>query len=35
VAAMPQPSKSFCLACYSGKYPVPVSPKTGKFILEA
>ncbi|MGE5254056.1 MAG: amidophosphoribosyltransferase [Planctomycetaceae bacterium] len=34
VGAMPQPSKSFCLACYSGKYPVPVSPKTGKFSLE-
>jgi amidophosphoribosyltransferase len=34
VGAMPQPSDSFCLACYSGKYPVPFSSKTSKFILE-
>jgi amidophosphoribosyltransferase len=34
VGAMPQPSDSFCLACYSGKYPVPFSPKTSKFVLE-
>jgi len=34
VGAMPQARKSFCLACYSGKYPVPISPKTGKLSLE-
>ncbi|KPK93582.1 MAG: amidophosphoribosyltransferase [Deltaproteobacteria bacterium SM23_61] len=34
VGAMPQPRKSFCLACYNGKYPVPVSPETDKFTLE-
>lgn len=34
VGAMPQPSDSFCLACYSGKYPVLFSPKTSKFVLE-
>ena len=35
VGAMPQASDNFCLACYSGKYPVPFSPqKTTKFILE-
>jgi amidophosphoribosyltransferase len=34
VGAMPQTSHSFCLACYTGKYPVPVSAKTSKFSLE-
>jgi len=34
VDAMPQASDSFCLACYSGRYPIPVSPKISKFVLE-
>jgi amidophosphoribosyltransferase len=34
VGAMPQSSDSFCLACYSGKYPVSISSKTGKLALE-
>jgi amidophosphoribosyltransferase len=34
VGAMPQSSDSFCLACFTGKYPVPVSPRTGKWVLE-
>ncbi len=34
VQAMPQPSDSFCLACYSGHYPIQISSKVGKFSLE-
>jgi amidophosphoribosyltransferase len=34
VHAMPQASDSFCLACYSGHYPVTFSPKTHKYSLE-
>ena len=34
VEAMPQPSDSFCLACYSGHYPVTISPGVSKFSLE-
>jgi amidophosphoribosyltransferase len=34
VGAMPQSSDSFCLACFTGKYPVPVSPRTTKWVLE-
>ncbi len=34
VDAMPQRSDGFCLACYSGKYPVDISPRTNKFSLE-
>jgi amidophosphoribosyltransferase len=34
VGAMPQSRNSFCLACFTGKYPVPVSPGTGKLALE-
>jgi len=34
VGAMPQGSDSFCLACYTGNYPVSFSPKTNKFSLE-
>ncbi len=34
VGAMPQPGDSFCLACYSGNYPVPFSSHTNKFSLE-
>jgi amidophosphoribosyltransferase len=34
VGSMPQPSDSFCLACYSGHYRVTFSSKTDKFSLE-
>ncbi len=34
VGAMPQSRDSFCLACFTGKYPVPVSPQTHKLTLE-
>ena len=34
VKAMPQPSDSFCLACYSGHYPVHISSDVDKFSLE-
>jgi amidophosphoribosyltransferase len=34
VGAMPQSRDSFCLACFTGKYPVPVSPQTSKLALE-
>ncbi len=34
VGAMPQPSDSFCLACFNGKYPVSFSSHTTKFALE-
>jgi amidophosphoribosyltransferase len=34
VGAMPQPSDSFCLACYTGSYPVRFSRQTDKFSLE-
>ncbi len=34
VGSMPQPSNSFCLACYDGRYPLSVSPQTSKFSLE-
>jgi amidophosphoribosyltransferase len=34
VGAMPQSRDSFCLACYTGKYPVSVSPQTSKLALE-
>jgi len=34
VGAMSHSSNSFCLACFTGKYPVPVSPRTGKWVLE-
>ncbi|HSR13773.1 MAG TPA: amidophosphoribosyltransferase, partial [Thermodesulfobacteriota bacterium] len=35
VGAMPQPDDSFCLACFTGKYPVSFSSKVSKFSLEA
>jgi amidophosphoribosyltransferase len=25
---------SFCLACFNGKYPLPVDPELDKFIME-
>lgn len=34
VKSMPQASDSFCLACYSGKYPVSVPSEVDKFSLE-
>ena len=34
VRAMPQSSDSFCLACYSGHYPVHISSQVDKFSLE-
>jgi amidophosphoribosyltransferase len=34
VESMPQPSDSFCLACYNGHYSVPICPKTDKHALE-
>ena len=29
-----QDEKNFCLACFNGKYPVPVDPNLDKFIME-
>ena len=34
VRATQQPVSNFCLACFSGEYPVPVDPTTDKFIME-
>jgi amidophosphoribosyltransferase len=34
VRATGQPENSFCLACFSGQYPVPVDPSVDKFIME-
>ena len=34
VRATNQPESNFCLACFSGKYPVPVDPSVDKFIME-
>ena len=34
VKATGQDSESFCLACFNGKYPVPVDPSVDKFIME-
>ncbi len=34
VGSMPQPSDSFCLACYNGHYEVPISAKIHKMSLE-
>jgi amidophosphoribosyltransferase len=34
VGAMPQASDSFCLACYSGRYPVHISSEVDKFSFE-
>lgn len=34
VRATGQPENSFCLACFTGEYPVPVDPSVDKFIME-
>ena len=34
VNATGQPEENFCLACFDGKYPVPVDPSIDKFIME-
>ena len=34
VRATGRPEKEFCLACFTGKYPVPVDPALDKYIME-
>jgi len=34
IRATRQPGDSFCLACFTGEYPVPVDPTVDKFIME-
>ena len=34
VRATGQPASNFCLACFTGEYPIPVDPKLDKFIME-
>ena len=34
VRATEQPQNEFCLACFNGRYPVPVDPKLDKYIME-
>lgn len=34
VRATGQPSNRFCLACFTGKYPIPFDPKLDKYIME-
>src|SRR6267154_1109025 len=34
VKATSRPANSFCLACFNGKYPLPVDPALDKFIME-
>ncbi len=34
VRASRQPENEFCLACFNGKYPLPVDPTVDKFIME-
>jgi amidophosphoribosyltransferase len=34
VRATGQREDSFCMACFNGKYPVPVDPNVDKFIME-
>ena len=29
-----QPESKFCLACFTGDYPVPVDPSLDKYIME-
>src|SRR5205809_1551436 len=34
VKATGQPTNQFCLACFTGHYPLPVDPQLDKFIME-
>jgi amidophosphoribosyltransferase len=34
VRATGQPQNQFCLACFTGEYPVPVDPNLDKHIME-
>jgi amidophosphoribosyltransferase len=34
IRATRQPENSFCLACFTGSYPIPVDPNVDKFIME-
>jgi amidophosphoribosyltransferase len=34
VRATGQPEESFCLACFTGNYPLPVDPELDKYIME-
>ncbi|MDQ2868246.1 MAG: amidophosphoribosyltransferase [Verrucomicrobiota bacterium] len=34
IKATGQPADSFCLACFTGNYPLPVDPELDKFIME-
>jgi hypothetical protein len=34
VRATGHPEQSFCLACFTGDYPIPVDPSVDKFIME-
>ena len=34
VRATGQPKDSFCLACFTGDYPIPVDANMDKFIME-
>ena len=34
VQATGKPSNTFCLACFTGDYPLPVDPALDKFIME-
>ena len=34
VRATEQPADSFCMACFTGEYPIPVDPNVDKFIME-
>ena len=34
IRATGRPANEFCLACFNGKYPLPVDPALDKFIME-
>jgi amidophosphoribosyltransferase len=34
VRATGKPMNEFCLACFTGNYPLPVDPALDKFIME-
>jgi amidophosphoribosyltransferase len=34
VRATSRPVNKFCLACFTGNYPLPVDPELDKFIME-